>query len=282
MYYLFGILVSLASVVFSIFHLRQSVDVYADLIATAVVICGTIAVGVMTFPWEYRDELRLRIRDLLFGRPRDPRALALEALTLVRSARAEHGRRAIVYPGLAGSVLRDGAEMIDLGFAPPKIQLILEERIHQAIEDAQKVANAFRSLAKYPPAFGLIGTVLSLVSVMRAVASGGNAQETGMRIAVALISTFYGLLLANLLVSPAGESILKSSLEDKKEAELALQAVLLAAEGESLLEAQETINSFVPERHRINLMRIEAGATQAAQPSSAPPEPKSDTEVRAA
>jgi len=254
MLYVTGIAISVLSIVFSIFHLKQSPAVYLDFIALAVVIGGTVAVAIMTLPWEHKRQIINGLKSLFAKRERNLKEVALESFAMVSSF-VENGRRSDVrLDGVAGSILGDGAELIELGFKTDRTQAILEERIHQATTDAQYVANAFRSLAKYPPAFGLVGTVLSLVSVMRAVSTGATAQETGMRMAVALVATFYGLLVANLFVSPAGEAILKNALEEKKEAEIALQAILLASERVSLLEAQEMLNSFVPRHERISMI----------------------------
>jgi chemotaxis protein MotA len=254
MYFIAGIAISLASVLFSIFHLHQTTEVYSDLVAITVVIGGTLSVAIMTMPWSYHREIRYRLREMLFGRRRNPSQLAIEAMALIRYTQIGGRKPKVTYPGIAGQLLRDGLELIELGFDAKKIQPILEERLHQGHDDSLRIANSLRSLAKYPPAFGLVGTVLSLVSVMRSVATGGSAQDTGTRMAVALVATLYGLVVSNLLISPAGESILKATQEDRKEADLALQAVMLALDDVSMLEAQEMVNSFMPARLRINIM----------------------------
>jgi chemotaxis protein MotA len=157
-------------------------------------------------------------------------------------------------PSIIGQTMIDGVELIGLGFNEEKIEMILEERLFQWNERKTKVANAIRSLAKYPPAFGLVGTVLGLVSLMRAISDGASSSEAGFRMAVALVATLYGLLTANLVLNPAGENVLKSTSEERHAAELALQAVLLAAKGVNLLEAQEMLNSFVAPEERINIL----------------------------
>jgi chemotaxis protein MotA len=254
MFYLIGLITATVSVYLSIFYLRQSPDVYFDFVAVFIVMGGTSAVAIMTFPWEHRKEIVKALRQLLFTRESNLQDLSLETMQLIRAVTDNQPVPTPKYAGLPGDVLRDGAELIGLGFSADKIQAILEERIRQASDNDLKIANSFRSLAKYPPAFGLVGTVLSLVSVMRSVSTGATAQDTGMRMAVALVATFYGLLVSNLIVAPAGEAILKASIQEQKEAEMALQAVMLAVERVSLLEAQEMMNSFIPREQRLNLL----------------------------
>jgi chemotaxis protein MotA len=263
MIYPLGLIIAFISIALSVFHLRQSVFSYFDLVALLVVFGGTTAVAVITLPWEYRGELKKSFKDLFSARKRNPRELLGECMSLVQTARAGGTFSEFRTEGPAGDVLRDGAELLTLGFSAEKIETILGERIRQSTDRANRVANAIRSLAKYPPAFGLVGTVLGLVSLMRTLSDGGNAQETGLRMAVALVATLYGLLVSNLLLNPAGEHVLKFSVEDEKDGEIALQAVLLASERASLLEAQEMLNSFVDRKSRINILGGSAdGAVQ--------------------
>jgi chemotaxis protein MotA len=158
---------------------------------------------------------------------------------------------------LAGEILSEGSEMLALGFNATQIQTILGERIHHTSERRLRIAHAVRGLAKYPPAFGLVGTVLGLVSLMRALTENSSSSETGVRMAVALVATLYGLIVSNLVLNPAGEAILKQAMNEKHDAELMLQALLLAADGSSLLEAHEMLNSFVQKKHRRSFAQSE-------------------------
>jgi chemotaxis protein MotA len=192
---------------------------------------------------------------------RTRKEITLECLDFIRALQ-ETGTPQIRVTDLPSRILSEGAELIGLGFKTERIQIILDERIHQAFERAAKVSNSIRSLAKYPPAFGLVGTVLGLVSLMRAVSDGAGASETGTRMAVALTATLYGLLTANLFVAPAGEKVLALAGEEKTSAELALQAVLLASDRVTLVESQEMLNSFLDDQERISVQG--AGARSAA------------------
>ncbi len=254
MYFLIGLGISFISIVWSIIHLRQSATNYLDPVGIAVVIGGTLAVGVMILPWSMIPELKDAIRRLFGNRKIDFKLLNHECLELVRSLHAGSLDYTAKEKTIAYQTLADGVELIGLGFTTEKIHLILDERIHQWMERKQKVSGAIRSLAKYPPAFGLVGTVLGLVSLMRAISEGASSTEAGFRMAVALVATLYGLLLANLVLNPAGEFIAKHSAEERKAADLSMEAILLAADRVTLLEVQEMLNSKVAPSERVNIM----------------------------
>ncbi|MFZ9596650.1 MAG: motility protein A [Bdellovibrionia bacterium] len=252
MFYILGLLISASSILISIQHLKQNVLFYFDFVAVSVVFGGTAAVALVILPWEYWFDILVAVKRLLSPQARSFKALATECMYFIhtRGQISQEMKQA----QLPSDVLKDGEELISLGFKPDKVELILTERIHQRTASYHTIANALRSLAKYPPAFGLVGTVLGLVSLMRAVSDGAPPKEVGIRMAVALLATFYGLLVSNLIISPAGENLMKLATEEKKQAELALQAVLLMAENVTLLEAQEVLNSFVPRVDRVNVL----------------------------
>jgi chemotaxis protein MotA len=254
MFYLSGLLVAFLSILFSIVHLRQSLTSYFDPVGFAVVIGGTVAVAVIVLPWEMHREIVAALKRLLGNERIDVKSINLECFEMIRRHQAGEPEFLPSSGSIVGQTLRDGKELMSLGFPREKIESILEERIFQWSERKAKVANSIRSLAKYPPAFGLVGTVLGLVSLMRAISDGASSSEAGFRMAVALVATLYGLLTANLVLNPAGENVLRSANEERKAAELALSAVLLAAEGATLLEAQETLNSHVAPESRIDLL----------------------------
>ncbi len=256
MIYLVGIFVAISSLVAAVLHLHQEAAHFWDFVAFACVSGGTIAVALMTFPWQYRRTIFAAIGSLFFPRgiqEGDAVQVCMEYFRVMST-----GSRMWDQPTrtMSDEILRDGAELLTLGFKREKIHEILEERIYQSFERSQKIANAFRSLAKYPPAFGLAGTVLGLVTLMRKVSAGADAKQTGFMMAIALMATFYGLLTANLLVAPIGENLAKTAVAQRKSAEIALQTVLLLADKASLLEAQEVLNSYVSKNERIDVIGI--------------------------
>ncbi len=251
MYFGIGLFVAATAFFMAVTHLNQPAGVYYDFVAFVMVIGGTAAVSVITFPWQYRHESLQALKALFNQSEHNTKLLLAEAINFVRQ---RGGQVNVQTRGLPGLVLRDGAELISLGVHLDKIHEILETRVVHKVQRLRKVGASIRALAKYPPAFGLAGTVLGLVSLMRAVSAGADAKETGVAMAIALIATFYGIVVSNLLINPAGELIMNYALEEQKRAEIALQAVLLANSETNALEAQELLNSFVSPEDRIDVI----------------------------
>lgn len=259
MFYLISVGLAFISLIVALLHLGQTFNAYVDLVAFAVVFGGTTAVSFAVLPFSLGKDFTRALSQLWKPEKWDSQIIAQEGLRFVQSARNGAREFQPQIEGIAGDVLRDGMELITLGFGRDKVEKILSERVYQAFERNQRVAQSLRSLAKYPPAFGLTGTVFGLVTLMRSVANGAGAKETGIQMAIALVATMYGLLISNIVINPAGESVQKFANEDRKRGETSLEAVLLAVDGASLLEAQEVLNShLIPEKRVSVLSTLEA------------------------
>ncbi len=100
------------------------------------------------------------------------------------------------------------------------------------------------------PAFGMIGTLIGLVQMLGTLE---DPSQIGAGMAVALITTFYGALLANLIFIPmAGKLGIRSKRETLLN-EMIVQGVLGIVRGESPTEVRERMQAFVSARHREEL-----------------------------
>lgn len=247
-----AILIVVAAFSLSIHHLNQTAQDYFDLVALLFVVCGTFAVGLVSLPWQFKRELRQSFKKLFLGHKTSFKHCLKVSLAYIQAPSLEASK--LKNDFLYQKVLKDGFELKSLNISAEKIEMILNERISSYVNRQKKISNALKGLAKYPPAFGLMGTVIGLVNVMTGVSTGSDAKTTALKMAIALVATMYGLVMANLFVNPAGELIHKYAQEDETLGLIAVEAVLLEMNRTSLLEAQEYLNSFAPEADQINVI----------------------------
>ena len=141
-------------------------DVLDD-VALAMVVGGTIAIGIVTLPWHNIGIFFSSLKKLLFHFAPSDKQVVKECLEFIK-AKQENSNIQLAGNSIAKQLLRDGEELISLGFSIDEIQTILQERLFFIIQKEKETAQFFTGLAKYPPAFGLVGTVLGLVNLMRA------------------------------------------------------------------------------------------------------------------
>ncbi len=82
-----------------------------------------------------------------------------------------------------------------------EIAAMLSWKIQQLRNSEYRTAKIFHSMAMFAPAFGMVGTLLGLVNMMFLIDGHSNASIAN-HLAIALVTTFYGLVLANLLFKP--------------------------------------------------------------------------------
>ncbi len=157
--------------------------------------------------------------------------------------------------------LDDCLVLINDGYSDKEMREMLEQRIMSTYDVEKYQMGLVRSMSKYPPAFGMIGTVVGLIALM---ANMGGADvdmaEIGGYMAIALTTTLYGLMIANFIFKPISDNLELGSKENLKTRQLILEAALLIKNGASLLVIQDTINSLLPPRERVSYIGAQSAA----------------------
>jgi chemotaxis protein MotA len=143
--------------------------------------------------------------------------------------------------------LRKGLQLTVDGVEPAQIQDILECEIAN-LEQRHEMGNeVLSSLAAFSPAMGLIGTVIGLIQMLHTMSDPGTI---GPAMAVALNTTFYGAILANLVFSPMAGKLRNRTKEEVLVKEMILEGVVAIARGENPRIVEEKLGSFLPPRLR--------------------------------
>jgi chemotaxis protein MotA len=251
MNYLLGLILAVAGFVAASIHLKQDAYSYWDFVAFAVVFGGTAAVLIITRP---KKKLIFIVKNtfssVMFGKK--------NKIKFVRKCFAAISTKSLSSPNLKNieeKIIVDGIEMIELGFSKEKLEDILTDRYINYKKSIFSISSWIKRCAKYPPAFGLGGTVLGLIHLMKGISGGADPKETGLRMAVALVATFYGLIISNLILNPLSEAIVEKLKDDEDLAEISIRTILMMKEGHNLIECQEALNSYLgEEKEKINFM----------------------------
>ena len=126
----------------------------------------------------------------------------------------------------------------------------------------QAEAQMFRVMATFAPAFGMLGTLVGLINLM-AILGDGSMQTIGQQLAIGLMTTFYGILLANLVCKPIAVKLERRTARRVESMNMVLQGIAMMCEKRGPAVVRETLNSFV--------MHVEDeiydGGAPAAQPA---------------
>jgi len=105
--------------------------------------------------------------------------------------------------------LSDGLRMVVNKHPADEVRRVMTERIKNTLHNDMAEAKVIRNMAKIAPAFGVLGTLLGLVMMMRSLDSDDAELMTslGTGMGTALLSIFYGVLLSNFLFTPVAIKI---------------------------------------------------------------------------
>lgn len=138
--------------------------------------------------------------------------------------------------------LQKGIQLIVDGTDPELVRNILETEI-SFIEDRHKTgANIFENMGASAPAFGMIGTLIGLILMLKNLNDPGSL---GPGMAVALITTFYGSLLANLIFLPIAAKLKVRSSEEILVKEVMIEGILSIQAGENPRIVSEKMKAFL-------------------------------------
>lgn len=138
--------------------------------------------------------------------------------------------------------LRKGIQYAVDGAEPETIRVILESEL-VCLEERHKLGQSiFISMAQFAPAFGMIGTLIGLIQMLQSL---DDPAKLGSGMATALITTFYGALLAYLFFLPVAGKLANRSKEELLQKELILEGVLSIQSGDNPRIVREKLLAFV-------------------------------------
>ena len=162
--------------------------------------------------------------------------------------------------------MRMGLQLIIDGQPPELVRGLLETELEGLLLRHEEGARIFKAMGKYAPAFGMIGTLIGLIAMLRSMSGGLDALGPGM--AVALITTFYGALSANMLFLPVADKLAGRSEKEVLQVRIVIEGVLMIQEGMNPRLIEQRLNAHLEPEQRIQhferMMRREKQEAQQA------------------
>jgi len=140
--------------------------------------------------------------------------------------------------------LRAGMQMV-LDQAPSEdITTLLQWRIARMRARERAEAQIFRTMATFAPAFGMLGTLLGLINMLHSL-DASEFEAIGHNMALALITTLYGILLSNMLFKPIALKLERRTEQRVALMNMMVEGVMLMQKDRSPAFIRETLNSFL-------------------------------------
>lgn len=143
--------------------------------------------------------------------------------------------------------LRKGLQLSVDGLEPNAISEILDTEVDAMKERHQLGAEIFATMGAFAPALGMIGTLIGLVQMLQSM---DDPNSIGPAMAVALLTTFYGSVLANLVCMPISGKLKTRSKEESHVMEIIRTGVISLTNGDNPRILEQKLLVFMPPKDR--------------------------------
>ncbi len=242
---LLGIFGGLGVIIASIF-IGGSVGVFVNIPSMVVVIGGTFMVTLCQISLgQFLGSFKVALRAFMH-KSTSAESLIEEAIELADVARKE-GVLALEDKEIGDPFLDNGVRLCIDGHSLEVVQKMLSKDINLELDRQNTGVKMFKSIAEAAPAMGMIGTLIGLVQML---ANMDDPKSIGPAMAVALLTTLYGAVIANAVALPLAAKLQAISAAERLNKLLILESVAGIQEGTNPRVLQQLLTTYLPESKR--------------------------------
>lgn len=181
-----------------------------------------------------------------FYKTDDPKKLIETAVELSDIAR-KNGLLALEGQEINNEFLKQGVMLCVDGHDPALVNKLLNKDIDLTIKRHEVGQSMFRSMAAMAPAMGMIGTLIGLVQML---SNMSDPASIGPAMAVALLTTLYGAIIANAFAIPMADKLARTSAMEKTNKTLIIETIAGIQEGMNPRVLEQLLNTYLPTSKR--------------------------------
>lgn len=213
-----------------------------------IVIGGTIANAFMSYQAIYVIKAFQAISHMI-KKPRATReGLNAEIMRLIKwaylvNAKGLAGLEGEVDTKIKEPLLRYGVALVITGYKPEAVRKMMDTAVESDFDRAITPVTVLRNMASTAPAFGMVGTLVGMVIMLQNIQ--GDMSRIGGGLAVALLATLYGIIMARLFCLPAADKLMQKEEIMRFRNYMMTEGLVLLAEKQSPRYMQDRLNSFL-------------------------------------
>lgn len=240
---IFGVVAALGLVISAMAMGEGGVMTFVDIPSAVIVFGGTL--GATLVHWPLKDMLgTLAVIKKAFFHKEIQYGTTIERLVRFAGRARKEGILSLqsVMNEVDDPFFLKGLQAAVDGQEPEALREMLEREIEYVAERHEKGAEILNSMGAYAPAMGMIGTLIGLVQMLQSMSDPGSI---GPAMAVALITTFYGAILANIVFIPMAGKLKTRSASELLNKNLVVEGMKSILEGENPRLMEQKLHAFV-------------------------------------
>lgn len=231
-----------------------------DLESVAIVLGGAIAAVVMSYPLSMLKTMPGHFKMLLQGNKYNISELVNTLEEMAQLAR-KNGLLALEEKAneLDDPFFKQGIMLIVDATEPEEVRSLMENDLDAMAARHEEGIGMYFKASAFSPAFGMIGTLVGLVNMLKGMnLDEGGASDIGPAMATALITTFYGCMLANLLFTPIGNKLTVRNEEELLYKQIMIEGILAIQAGDNPKFLKEKLVTYISQKRRAKVLDPDA------------------------
>jgi len=269
-----GLIAGLGLIIFGIVYDPSSGIAMSTLInfinypSMAITFGGAIAATLIAFPISYFKGMPKHMKIIVQKNKYNPQKYIATIVDFAQEAR----RKGLLSLEEKASqeedaFLRESIMLVVDAIDPTKVKQMLENELDNLEDRHSHVWQFYEKFSTFGPAFGMIGTLIGLINMLANMdmSAEGGATKMAQGMSTALITTFYGSMLSNLVLTPLAHKLHMRHDEEMVCKEIVMEGVISIQAGDNPKHIEERLNSFLCESKRGNEKEKEKGEAASSQ-----------------
>ena len=231
-----------AAVIVAAILVDSSLITFINLPSLLIVFGGTFAVTLVKFPINaFFNAFKVATKAFVvrLDRPQETIQQAIKLSSVVR----REGLLALEHQKLTNPFFNKGIQLCVDGHDPDFVRKVLETERERTIDRHEVGQRIFRAIGDSAPAMGMMGTLVGLVQMLTVMQ---DPKAIGPAMAVALLTTLYGAMMANLFALPIADKLELRTQEEAMAKTLVIESITSILESRNPRVIQEHLKTYLP------------------------------------
>ena len=252
-----ALFLGLAVTIIGLFLSTDNILMFVDFTSIFIVLGGTFASAAISVQFPRLLKLfKLFMTKLVKGRTVDYQSVIKEVLKLSDAFYSKKNlsefKETIEDPFLKECLELYIDELVD----DERFIRMLKDRTRNMKKSLGMDVNRFKNIGKYPPAFGMMGTTMGMVVLLSGLGGKDAMKTMGPAMAVCLITTLYGVIVANVMIVPVSENIEDSAAEIHLKNTIIVEGLALILANTPPPVLAEELNSHLEDKDRLDWKEV--------------------------
>ncbi|GAB4392333.1 MAG: flagellar motor protein PomA [Gammaproteobacteria bacterium] len=216
--------------------------IFLNIPSLLIVVGGTIMVALMKFGiGDFFGAVKVAIKAFIF-KIEKPEELIEVSVNLANEAR-KGGLLSLEGVDISNNFLKKGVQYLVDGLEPDVVRGTLKNEMNQTVARHLLGQKIFKAIGDVAPAMGMIGTLVGLVQMLSAM---DDPKSIGPAMAVALLTTLYGAVIANMLAFPIADKLALRTEQEQLTKSILIDAILGIQAGQNPRIIEELLKTYLP------------------------------------